>query len=56
VGAGDVDTADVVVAVVLPIEVSVATGPQADSDTIAHNRTPRLRIRMAALLDPRPIG
>jgi hypothetical protein len=41
VGGGDVETADVVVAVVLPIEVSVATGPHAASDAIvhAHNRT-----------------
>jgi hypothetical protein len=45
VGGGDVETADVgvaiVVAIVLPIEVSVATGPHAASDAIvhAHNRT-----------------
>jgi hypothetical protein len=49
VGAGDVDTADVVVAVVLSIEVSVATGPQADSDAM----TPDPH---GGLLDPRPIG
>jgi hypothetical protein len=56
VGAGDVDTADVVVDVapvdVAPVDVSPdpPPEPQADSETIADrpNRTRRLRNRMAA--------